>query len=409
MITFFKTLHPIIHVLLVGALLSRVANSMSLPFLAIYLAKQTDLSPLMIGMIIGAAPLASTFSGILGGILSDKFGRKQIMLFSIYICGFVFIGFSIADHAIIFLLLSILNGICKAFFEPVSQALMGDLLDRKFRAKVFSVRYTVINIGVAIGPLLGVLMGLSSSALGFIITGIFYLVYSMILHIVFNSLVYVPAHKINSGPTIRESLSIIKKDKVLLYFIIGASLTQIGFAQFAPLSHHLSLTFEKGVIYFGWLMTINALVVVLAQFPVTLLFERFSTITGVYVGNILYALGGLGFAFSSSLTEMIFAVIVFTLGEVLCFPSGTILIDKLAPNNLRGCYYGALNFTELGRFLGPTFGMLFYSSLGIVWLFGIIGVLLLLSNFVYFVGNRIWNKHTRECYPTDEKLLKTIG
>ncbi|WP_456277934.1 MDR family MFS transporter [Bacillus sp. AK128] len=397
MLQVIRKLHPIISILLVGALFSRIANSMSLPFLAIYLDRQTDLSPLLIGMIIGAAPLSSTLTGILGGFLSDRFGRKLIMLLSIYSWGFVFIGYALAKEPIVFLVLSILNGVCKAFFEPVSQALMGDLTEKDIRPKVFSLRYTVINMGVAIGPLLGVFIGLSSSGVGFIITGIFYIIYSIVLHLSFSK-VQVPSNcgQLEQEHSLKQSFLMMKKDRILLAFIIGASITQIGFAQFAPLSHHISTTFEKGVIYFGWMMTVNALTVVVAQLPLSALFERFSTVTGVYVGNMLYALGGLGFAFSNNFYEMIISMIIFTLGEVLCFPAGTILIDKLAPNHLRGSYYGAMNFTELGRFLGPTLGMFFYSNLGITWLFSIIFGLLLISNLIYWIGDRMWSKQTSQ-------------
>lgn len=393
MITTLKQLHPIIHTLFVGTFLSRIANSMSLPFLAIYLSKQTDLSPVTIGIIVGVAPLASTFSGVIGGILSDRFGRKVIMLSSIYTWGFVFIGFALVQHPILFFLLSALNGICKAFFEPVSQALMGDLTEKKLRAKVFSIRYTVVNMGVAIGPLLGVLFGMSANGVGFMLTGGFYILYSITLHLFFQN-IQLPGTEIQKeqGPPILDSLRILQKDKVLLYFIIGAAITQIGYAQFAPLSHHMSTSFEKGVLYFGWMMTTNAIVVVIAQIPLSSLFEKFSTITGVYVGNSLYAIGGLGFAFSNNLTEMILSMVVFTLGEILCFPAGTILIDQLAPNHLRGCYYGAQNFTELGKFLGPTLGMFIYSSLTIHYLFIIIACLLIISNYIYWLGSRLWSR-----------------
>ncbi|QOR68684.1 MFS transporter [Cytobacillus suaedae] len=404
MIKLLFKLHPIISFLLIGALFSRIANSMSMPFLAIYLAKQTDLSPLMIGVIIGAAPLASTVTGILGGYLSDKFGRKLIMLVSIYSWGFVFIGFAFANDPIIFLLLSILNGVCKAFFEPVSQALMGDLTEQKLRQRVFSLRYTALNAGVAIGPLLGVFIGLSSSGIGFILTGTFYFLYSIVLHMIIRKL-SIPVQTSKTVHSMKESFLIMKEDRVLMYFILGACITQIAFAQFAPLSHHMSITFEKGVIYFGWMMTTNALVVVVAQFPLSSIFERFSTITGVYVGNGLYAIGGLGFAFSNTLTEMIFSMIIFTLGEVLCFPAGTILIDKLAPNHLRGSYYGALNFTELGRFIGPTLGMFLYSTMNISWLFTIIFILLLVSSLIYMVGNHVWMKQIKQNSMTEEAPL----
>lgn len=55
---FYKSFHPIVHTLLLGIILVSVARGMSIPFLAIYLAKTTDLDPAQIGLIIGVGAIA---------------------------------------------------------------------------------------------------------------------------------------------------------------------------------------------------------------------------------------------------------------------------------------------------------------------------------------------------------------
>jgi hypothetical protein len=57
---FFQIFHPIVYTLLFGTILARAASSMSLPFLAIYLAYHSHLGATQIGLVIGAGALAST-------------------------------------------------------------------------------------------------------------------------------------------------------------------------------------------------------------------------------------------------------------------------------------------------------------------------------------------------------------
>lgn len=77
---FLGMYHPIVYTLILGTVMARAASSMSLPFLAIYLAKHTSMSAVMIGVVIGMGALAGTVGGFIGGNLSDRFGRRIIML-----------------------------------------------------------------------------------------------------------------------------------------------------------------------------------------------------------------------------------------------------------------------------------------------------------------------------------------
>ncbi len=56
----------------------------------------------MTGAIIGTSALVGVFASFIGGNLSDRFGRKRIMLWSMIVWIFVFIGFSLADHVLSF-------------------------------------------------------------------------------------------------------------------------------------------------------------------------------------------------------------------------------------------------------------------------------------------------------------------
>lgn len=180
-----KSIHPIGWNIIIGTLFARLASSMSMPFLAIYLTMTKGVSPGMTGIIIAVSALVGVFTSYIGGNLSDQFGRKWIMVGSIIVWTFVFLGFAFADHVAWFFILNALNGICKSFFEPTSRALMSDMTKPENKLMIFNLRYAAINVGVAIGPLIGLQLGSSKSSLPFIITAFVYMIYTISLLIQF--------------------------------------------------------------------------------------------------------------------------------------------------------------------------------------------------------------------------------
>ena len=88
------------------------------------------------------------------------------MLWSMIVWIFVFIGFSLADHVLSFFLLNALNGLW-VVFEPTSRALLSDLTKPEYRLLVYNLRYGAINVGVAIGPIVGLQIGSAKSTIPF--------------------------------------------------------------------------------------------------------------------------------------------------------------------------------------------------------------------------------------------------
>jgi hypothetical protein len=55
--------------------------------------------------------------------------------------------------------------------------------------------------------------------------------------------------------------------------------------------------------------------------------------------------------------EPVTAMAVFSIGEVFIVPSEFAIIDRIAPHDRRGTYFGAQTFTQLGGFVGPYLGV----------------------------------------------------
>ena len=71
---------------------------MTLPFIPIFLGNNTNLNPTEIGFIVGVSPLADICASFIGGYLSDKLGRKNILLVTIIVSTFVLISYFLITH-----------------------------------------------------------------------------------------------------------------------------------------------------------------------------------------------------------------------------------------------------------------------------------------------------------------------
>jgi MFS family permease len=384
----FKAYHPIVWTLLAGTVFARGASFAAMPFLALYLSKTADISPLLIGITIGIGPLTGTLGGFVGGHLSDRYGRKAVMLITIFVWTFVFIGFAFATHVIVFMVLNAINGLCRSFFEPTSQALMSDVTEKDKRLKVFAMRYTAINIGAAVGPLLGAYLGMISANVTFIITGLAYLAYGAVLLLLMNKY---NIRNVNQGKTIvtfMEAFRVIGRDVSLRYFIIGGILVNIGYSQIeSSLPQYLGNIILDGVLLYSVLLSANAVIVVVLQIPLSRWAEKWKIMHVMMIGSLFFTAGFIGFALSNGWVGFIISMLIVTVGEIFLFPSGSVFIDRIAPEEMRGTYFGAAQFRSVGHSAGPMVGGWLLSHYNGHILFFIIGAVVASSMWFYHYGN----------------------
>ncbi|MGO0062204.1 MDR family MFS transporter [Brevibacillus fluminis] len=387
---FVKEFHPIVHSLVIGTIFVRAASSMSMPFLFIYLSKNTDMSLGTIGLIIGAGSLAGMIGGFVGGALSDMIGRRRVMLGALYVWAFVFLGFAFGKGVVFFFLLNLLGGLCRSFYEPVSQALMADVTAPEKRFRVFSLRYTAINVGVAVGPLIGTLLAMKASALPFTVTAIIYLLYAFSLQRLLNHFGIKQIEGQKKEPvTFRKAWNVISGDAAFRLFILGGTLGAFGYSQMSStLSKFTEMSMPNGAALFAVLMSVNALAVVTLQHPFTRWMEKRPALTSIIAGNVAYALGDIGYAFATNWAVFIISMVVFTIGEILTYTAGDVFIDGLAPEHMRGTYFGAKSFSSLGSFLGPWLGGILLAEYGGAPLFITCACVSTASNLFYWMGQR---------------------
>ena len=81
-------------------------------------------------------------------------------------------------------------------------------------------------------------------------------------------------------------------------------------------------------------------------------------------------------------------LVCFTLGEIIVIPAEYMFIDLIAPEHLRGVYYGAQNLSNLGAALGP---MMVGFALVHLWpgaIFYLLVLSVILAGVFYWLGTR---------------------
>jgi MFS family permease len=288
-------------------------------------------------------------------------------------------------------------GLSSSFYDPVSKAMLGDFVPAEKRLRVFSFRYMAVNIGFAIGPLIGSFMGLVQNNASFFITAGVYVLYGIVLLLSLRKLVLPDAKRQQTEErvTLKQALRVIRTDAALLFLLLGGVFSVTVHGQMSvTLSQYLNGNFEDGVKLFAVLMSVNAVTVVACQLFLTKMSEHWKPIKAIAIGSLLLALGEVGFATSNGWVLFLLSMFVFTIGEIFLIPAEYLALDRITPDHMRGMYYGAQTFTNLGNFIGPWFGGFLLAAYGGPVMFLVMGVISIAAIYFFWKAQRVTERRT---------------
>lgn len=338
-------------------------GAMVLPFLAVYLTQVLHFTKGETGMIITMFGLGSLVGTRLGGYLTDKVGYYQVQFWSLILSGALFI---LLDYVhgfwplmvYIFVLSTIAESYRPAVMVAVSAYSQSDRITRSFGLLRFA-----INLGFSAGPALG---GLLAARLGyswlFWVDGITCIIAGIVFRLTLKEQVApveVTEQEAKSALLPKVSTNIFQ-DKKYLLFLATSVISAIVFVQFIsviPVFFKEELLLNEATI--GLLIASNGLMIAFFEMPLVYKLEhRKSLLPIILIG---YALIGLCYVCFLGLPKGLFmaavAIVMITLGEMLCFPFGNTYALHQTNGHNKGKYmaFYAMSFS-LAHVIAPSLG-----------------------------------------------------
>ncbi|WP_185754721.1 MULTISPECIES: MFS transporter [unclassified Pseudomonas] len=345
---------PLIRRLLICSLTIVVSRAITSPLLTLFVSDKLGLNQQDVGLLLGIAVFIATLLSLYGGYIIDRFEKRRLLILSMASSAVGLVLLTFAENLYLTTITLIVTETASSLFLIGSKAILSDNLAVGQRAKAFSLSYTLTNIGYAVGPMLGVLIAGAFASAPFLIAAAiaFFSIFLM------TGIAKDPARSPVSGQaqSFLKTLITLKNDRTLILFTGGCLLSTVVHGRFTfYLSQYLLVTSNPRhtMEIMAALLACNAISVILLQYQIGRFLKREQLRQWIVAGTGLFILGLIGFSLADSLVSWCVAMFIFTLGEIIIYPAEFLFVDTLAPEELRGSYYGAQNLAALGGALSP--------------------------------------------------------
>lgn len=347
-----RALRPLLVVGFVGSL----GGSACWTFVGIWAIDELDASSSQLGLYFVSAAVLSAGVGYLGGHLSDRLGRRPVILVGWGLTALVPLTWiAVSDFRTALPLLLLVS-----LFAPIAmaatQALVADVVPAERHEHAYASLRVANNLGVTLGPPIGGVL---------LISGSYDVLWAGVA--VIGSLETVLAWRLLPArgefapeePPSRGSFGVIRRDKAFLVFLVAmvlANLVYFAFEVVLPISAVDSYGLDPAA--WGFLVIINPALVTLFQLRLTRRVERFPPAPRLALAMLLMGWPFLLLSVDASIAVMALVILIFVVGEMLWIPTSQAIVAGLAPADLRGAYMGAFASTSSAGFaLGPFLGL----------------------------------------------------
>jgi len=340
-----------------GMLISAAGGSMIWPFLTIYMRQQLDIPLTTVALLLTLNAAAGLATTTVAGPAVDRFGRKGVMVLSLAVNGATLLAMSSADTLQLWVILMAINGAFSPLFRVGSNSMVADLIEPGRRASAYALLRMSNNLGVAIGPSVGGFVTAASYALAFYIAAGANAIFTLL--VLFFVAETVPQKQAAADqPPTEGGYGQVLRDRPFLAFC--------GVYTLAVMAHVLLMVllpvyakenFGVPENRYGFIMATNAAMVVLFQYAITRITERYHHLPVLAIGSLFLALGTGSVALGWNFPTFLASMVILTIGEMIVIPTSTALTANLAPPTMRGRYMSIYGLTwGIGFGIGPVIG-----------------------------------------------------
>lgn len=348
-----------------------------------------------LGFIIATFSFSQFIFSPLSGDLSDKHGRKNLIIFGLVIYGISQLTFGLSTELWMLYASRFVSGIGAAFILPPTMAFVADITTVEERGKGMGLLGASMSLGFMIGPAIGGFLSTISIHFPFYFGATVAILAAII------SFFTLP----NPPPVINVKFEELKKPENLFkqlkrstktpYFVmfIVMFVFSFGLANLqSTISLYMDYKYNSTPSEIAVIITVGGFVGVIAQtFFINYLFKAFGEIRIILVNVLIAAFAMLGILFVDSFQMILIVAMIFFTATSLLRPAVNTLVSKLAGDE-QGFAAGMITaYMSLGNMVGPALaGILFDQNISYPYIFGTT-LLLICFGIAY-----IWTKRNEQ-------------
>lgn len=318
-----------------------------LTFLGIFFTTQRGLALPLVGLAFLLENVVRALVGPLAGALSDRLGRRRVIVASAALSALVMPGFLLVRDAPTLLLWSAAAGLVQGGYFPPSVALLVDLAPEGRRQSVLAFHYMALSLGYSLGVAPGGLLAQRSYGLLAAASLAGFAAVAVVAAVALRG--PLPReHAQQQGSLLRDSLRAPRDPAFATLAVLGFVFPLgLGLLSIALPVYASERGLGQGLIGLG--LGASGLLMALLALPVNARVEASGPLRWLPLAAVLAGATYVLFASSAALPALGAGLLLFTLAEVLFSSALPAAVAQLAPPGARGAYQGAwLMVTALG-------------------------------------------------------------
>ena len=337
--------------------IDRVGGTLLFPFFSLYITQKFNVGMTQAGVILGMFSLFGLFGGMLGGALTDRFGRKKLIIFGLVFSALTTLSLGLVNTFNALYPLAVMIGLLSDIAGPAHNAMLADMLPEKQRQEGFGILRVAGNLAWLIGPTIGGFIANRSYFALFVIDA----VVSSVVALLFFLMIPETRPQGRAEEATASVLDSFKgyfqvvRDMPFMAFLTAGILMGLVYQQmYNSLSVYLRDVHQINPQGYGFLLTTSAITVVIFQFTVARLIKYRPPFLMMALGTLFYMLGFSMFGFVQPYWLFLAAMVVITLGEMIIMPTTQALAANFAPEDMRGRYMAVFGLSwMLPATVGP--------------------------------------------------------
>ena len=333
---------PLFWIIVSALFIDSIGSTLLTPFFALYFTQKFGVGMTEAGTLLGMSSLFGLLGSVIGGAITDRFGRRRLILFGLITSALSSLSLGLVSNLTTLYFLIIIVGLLSRVAVPAYDAVMADVLPEAKRQEGFGIMRIAFNYAWIFGTALGGLIATRSFLALFIMDAVLSIIAAIVLYR------FLPETKPVSQIEMKESESFVRtvagyrivlRDLAFIIFLLVVIVVLLVYQQeFSSLPVYLRDVHNISSRTYGVMLSLSGLEVVLFQFWISRTIRKYPPFRMMMIGALFLTIGFGMIGFVSRTALFLVAIIIITIGEMVFYPTGQVLAANFAPADMRGRY-----------------------------------------------------------------------